>query len=81
MSQVHDFYREVGCRVRSARKRAGLTQQMLAARVALSRTSVTNIERGRHKMLLHSLWHIAEALGAEPSELIPELDANSATAS
>jgi hypothetical protein len=34
---------------------AGLTQDTLAARVALSRTSVTNIEDGRQKMMLQTL--------------------------
>jgi transcriptional regulator with XRE-family HTH domain len=67
------FYVEVGHRVRSARERAGLTQDALAERVALSRTSVTNIERGRQRVLLHTLWDIAAVLGVEPVTLIPKV--------
>lgn len=72
MGELDAFYQEVGRLVRSARNQAGLTQDILAERVALSRTSVTNIERGRQKMLLHTLRDIAEAVGIEASELLPK---------
>jgi transcriptional regulator with XRE-family HTH domain len=71
-SQLHAFYAEVGRRVRLARERAGLTQDALASRVALSRTSVTNIEQGRQKMLLHTLCGFAAAMNIEPSALLPD---------
>jgi transcriptional regulator with XRE-family HTH domain len=66
------FYSEVGRRVRQARERAGLTQDALAARVSLSRTSVTNIERGRQKVLLHTLCGLATAMGVDPVALLPD---------
>jgi transcriptional regulator with XRE-family HTH domain len=66
------FYAEVGRRVRLARERAGLTQDALAGRVSLSRTSVTNIEKGRQKVLLHTLCSLADALGVAPEVLLPE---------
>jgi transcriptional regulator with XRE-family HTH domain len=72
MSHQNAFYAEVGRRVRHARATAGLTQDTLAARVALSRTSVTNIEVGRQKMMLHTLWDLAAALGVEPATLLPD---------
>jgi transcriptional regulator with XRE-family HTH domain len=72
MSHQSSFYTEVGRRVRRAREAAGLTQDTLATRVALSRTSVTNIESGRQKMMLHSLWDLAAALGIEPVALLPD---------
>jgi transcriptional regulator with XRE-family HTH domain len=72
LSHQNAFYTEVGRRVRQARETAGLTQDTLATRVALSRTSVTNIEGGRQKMLLHTLWELAAALGVEPAALLPD---------
>jgi transcriptional regulator with XRE-family HTH domain len=72
LSKQETFYVELGRRVRQARERAGLTQDVLAARVSLSRTSVTNIERGRQKVLLHTLCGLAEALGVAPVALLPE---------
>ncbi len=59
-----------------ARERAGLTQDALAARVSLSRTSVTNIEKGRQKVLLHTFWGLADALGVAPAVLLPDEDSN-----
>lgn len=67
------LYREVGRRVRQARKNHGLTQAQLASSVALSRTSITNIEKGRQKLLLHTLSDIAFVLGVEPGTLFPSV--------
>jgi transcriptional regulator with XRE-family HTH domain len=69
---VERLYQEFGLRVRSARKGAGLSQQKLAERVGLSRTSITNIERGRQQVALHMLYRLASAVGKNPSELLPD---------
>jgi transcriptional regulator with XRE-family HTH domain len=71
------FYSEVGRRVREARQRVGLTQDALAARVSLSQTSVTNIEKGRQKVLLPTLCGLAAALGVPPEMLLPESNSGS----
>ena len=65
------FYEEVGRRIRLARK-GRLTQKDLADRVSLTRTSITNIEKGRQKVLLHTLADIAEALQVAPVTLLPQ---------
>jgi transcriptional regulator with XRE-family HTH domain len=72
LSDANVFYAEVGRRIRVARSRAGLTQDALATRVSLSRTSVTNIEKGRQKVLLHTLCGLAAALGVAPADLLPD---------
>ena len=41
MPDVSEFYKAVGLLVRQARDKAGLTQDTLASRVGLTRTSVT----------------------------------------
>lgn len=64
-------YREFGRRVRRCRKDAKLSQEELASRVSLSRTSITNIERGRQRVPLHSLFVLAAAVGVDPSVLLP----------
>jgi transcriptional regulator with XRE-family HTH domain len=70
------FYEEVGRRVRDARKRRKptLTQDELGKLVGLTRTSITNLEHGRQKCLIHTLAEIASALHVEPSSLLPILD-------
>jgi transcriptional regulator with XRE-family HTH domain len=75
MAQLHttsaSLYAETGRRIRDLRREKGLSQARLAAAVDLSRTSITNIERGRQKLLLHTLQDIANALGVESQDLLP----------
>jgi transcriptional regulator with XRE-family HTH domain len=67
-----EFYEEVGRRIRDARKEKKLTQDALASRVSLTRTSITNIEKGRQKFLLHKFFDIANVLQIEPNVLLPD---------
>lgn len=66
------LYQIVGRRVREARKTSKLTQEELASRVNMTRTSVTNIEKGRQKLLLHTLFDLAAAMKIQVVQLIPE---------
>jgi transcriptional regulator with XRE-family HTH domain len=68
-----DFYQQVG-RLIFAARRDRLTQEQLADRVALTRTSITNIEKGRQRIMLHTLAQIAAALGVTTTELLPRVD-------
>jgi transcriptional regulator with XRE-family HTH domain len=71
MSDQTAFYKEVGKLIHKARRRGHFTQQQLADSVDLTRTSITNIERGRQKLLLHTLIDISRALKVSPSVLLP----------
>ena len=57
--------------IRAARLAARVSQDELAERVGLSRTSITNIEQGRQHVPLHTLLLLASALGVEPASLLP----------
>src|SRR5688500_17669689 len=72
MDDHRAFYAEVGRRVRQAREERGLTQEALGSLVSLTRTSVTNIEKGRQKILTHTLVDLAVALQTSPTKLLPE---------
>jgi transcriptional regulator with XRE-family HTH domain len=65
------FYKGIGERVRAKRLRQNVTQEGLAKLVGLTRTSLTNIEKGRQKILLHTFADLAAALQVEPSDLLP----------
>lgn len=71
MVELPSFYEEVGALILKAR-RGRLTQDQLAERVALTRTSITNIEKGRQRLMLHTLAQIAEALGVAVTDLLPQ---------
>ena len=76
MDSQHDryvhLYKEIGRRIREARKAKNVTQSELAEAIGLTRTSVTNIEKGRQKLLVHSLFEIAAALKVSLGHLIEE---------
>lgn len=65
------FYDEFGQKLKIARRGARLSQDQLATRVALSRTSITNIEHGRQHIPLHLLIELSDALGVAPASLLP----------
>jgi len=58
------------------RAQDGLTQEALGKLVGLSRTSITNIEKGRQPVALHQLFALAEALRVQPAALLPNAGAN-----
>lgn len=68
---MEQLYREFGRLIRKRRKDAGLSQDDLAGRVGLARTSITNIEQGRQHVSLHVLYQLSNAVGVQPHELLP----------
>lgn len=69
---AHDsFYRQVGEKIRAKRRERGLSQEGLAAAVGLKRPSMSNIEKGRQNILLHTFHDIADCLDVETEALLP----------
>lgn len=67
------FYVSLGSQIREARRQSHLTQDELAGVVGLTRTSITNIERGRQPVSVYALVQLSSALGREPgSFLVPD---------
>jgi len=71
MTENQTFYKNLGSRIKTARKRVLLTQESLAEKVSLTRTTVTNIEKGRQQLLVHTLVDIAKVLNVSVEVLIP----------
>lgn len=63
-------YQAIGARVRMIRETLGLEQVEVAKRIGMARTSVTNIEAGRQRLLLHQVPEIAQALGVSAKHLM-----------
>ncbi|TVY02163.1 helix-turn-helix domain-containing protein [Cohnella terricola] len=55
-----DLYVQIGISIRSARKANKITQEQLGDLLSISRASLSNIERGRHRIQIHVLYEIAE---------------------
>ena len=60
----------VGANVRRLRQQAQLTQEQLAFAAEIDLTYVGGIERGKRNPSVIVLARIAEALGAEPADLL-----------
>jgi transcriptional regulator with XRE-family HTH domain len=56
--------------VRSARQKAGLTQEQVALEAKIDLTYMGGIERGRRNPTVLVLARIAEALGIETADLL-----------
>lgn len=65
------MYVALGGRVRAQRGSAKMTQSELARRVGMTRTSISNIESGRQKLQIHTLYDVARALDVPPEALLP----------
>ena len=67
---VQRIYQDIGRRVAARRKELGLVQDDVAATMGLSRTSVTNIEVGRQRVLVHQVFELADVLDMDVAELL-----------
>lgn len=61
----------VGSRIREART-GKFSQDQLARKIDLKRTTVTSIEKGHHRVALDTLWNIANILKLPLIELLPQ---------
>jgi len=64
------LYREIGGRIMLARRRAGLSQRELGARLGITHAAVSYIERAKSKPNLDNLADIAEAIGVSLGEIV-----------
>jgi DNA-binding XRE family transcriptional regulator len=65
------FYQQLGTNIRKHRVRNKLSQDELAKFVGLTRTSLTNIEKGRQHPPLHTFCEIVEQLKVDIWDLLP----------
>ena len=66
-----DFYPRFGQNLRQARRAGGLSQIDLAMAIDLTRTSISNIEQGRQRVLLHTFAKMLHVLNLQPEDLLP----------
>lgn len=71
MLVTETVYEALGRRIQAARVQARCTQEELARRIGMTRTTITNIERGQQRIQIHTLYAIAEALSVTPEALLP----------
>lgn len=75
MSSIEPQYPQLGRRLREERERRHITQAFVAERIGLPRSAVSNIEKGKQRLFVHTLLQYAAALEMNPTELIGDLKA------
>ena len=67
---LEPVYRLFGAKVQQMRELLGWTQDEMAKKVGLTRTSITNIEAGRQRILLHDVDKFAAAFQCQVKALL-----------
>ena len=66
------FYKNLGDSIKNARKKTGVSQEILAKHLGLSRISVVNIEKGKQKVQIFTLYEISNYLKTTLDDLMPQ---------
>ncbi|MFW5700489.1 MAG: helix-turn-helix domain-containing protein [Cyclobacteriaceae bacterium] len=65
------LYRILGERIKLRRAELGLSQDYLAKEINIGRTSISNIESGKHQVPLSTLYHISKVLDIDIHLILP----------
>lgn len=65
------MYPKIGQKIREARRLKHMSQEDIGLAVNLTRTSIVNIEHGRQKVMIHTLYALAEVLDVPVIQLLP----------
>lgn len=65
------LYKIIGERIKAKRKELSLNQDFLSKSLRLGRSSISNIESGRHQVPLINLYELANLLKLNIYDLIP----------
>lgn len=68
------LYTLLGANIRTARTKVGLNQDDLAGKIGLLRTSVANIESGRQKPTLGTIYRVCLGLNVSLNDILPPLE-------
>jgi transcriptional regulator with XRE-family HTH domain len=69
--QLHAIQEAFGRRLRAERLRRGVGQKVLAGGLRVSRTTVSNLERGVQRPYLDQVYTAAQILGVSAADLLP----------
>jgi len=65
------LYKLLGERIRKMREESGLSQEQIAKKIGLGRSSVSNIEGGKHQIPLSTLYQLSRSLEKEIHMILP----------
>jgi transcriptional regulator with XRE-family HTH domain len=72
LTNINDFYKEMGERIKTERLKKNINQEELGDYLDLTRTSIINLEKGRHRPSVFQLLQIAELFEIDHTVLMPD---------
>ncbi len=69
-SDLEPIYRQIGAKINAVREALGWTQEELAERTNMGRSSIANIEGGNQRLLLGDVERFAKAFHTTPKHLM-----------
>lgn len=70
---IERLYSHISERLKARRDEKHITQELLARRSGVARSSIANFEKGRQRLPLHSLYQLCAALDIEPGSVLPTI--------
>jgi transcriptional regulator with XRE-family HTH domain len=71
LPNIDDFYSELGDRIKTERLKRKINQEDLGLQLELTRASIINLEKGRHRPSIYQLILIAKFFEIDYTSLIP----------
>ena len=72
MSVIEPVYLKIGNKIEKLRETRGVTQDVLARNLDVTRAAISSMERGKQRILIHQLVAIASVLGVKTGDLLPD---------
>lgn len=71
--EAMEIYFQIGRKLKELREEYGLKQSQVAEKIGLTRSSIANIEQGRQKIQIDTLYELAYLYKVTVVDLLPEL--------
>ncbi len=77
LPEIESFYSDLGEKIKVERLRQRISQEELANYIGLTRASIINLEKGRHRPSVYQIIQISTMFNIDYTKLIPlELNVN-----
>lgn len=72
ITDIDKFYIDLGENIKNLREKLGYSQEEIGKYLDLTRTSIVNIEKGRQRSPLHTLYELASFFNVDINALLPQ---------
>jgi len=74
LPEISEFYKVLGEKLKTERIRKNVSQDKMAQHLGLTRASIINLEKGRHRPSIYQLIQISNLLELDYTSFVPYTD-------